>query len=120
MMHNEDCEVYKMFFVDRALRKSDQGRSIVVFYETIKGDLNKRLTYECRCDARLKAKAERSTRLAYTLFHEELEHLQIKTRLIDEKLVSVMGECVFVKLQARRLNEEEEGAQCTDDLITAE
>ncbi len=24
-----------------------------------------------------------------------LEHLKIKTRLIDEKFVSVMGECVF-------------------------
>jgi hypothetical protein len=26
------------------------------------------------------------------------EHLKIKTRLIDEKFASVMGECVFVKL----------------------
>jgi hypothetical protein len=26
------------------------------------------------------------------------EHLKIKTRLIDEKFASLMGECVFVKL----------------------
>ena len=37
-----------------------------VYYETIKRELNNRLTYECRCDERLKAKAKRSTRLAYT------------------------------------------------------
>ena len=36
--------------------------------------------------------------LAYTGLLGELEHLKIKTRLIDEKFVSVMGECVFVKL----------------------
>ena len=33
------------------------------------------------------------TRLAYTGFVVELEHLKIKTRLIDEKFASVMGEC---------------------------
>ena len=32
-----------------------------------------------------------------------LEHLKIKTRLIDEKFASVMGECVFVKLYVLRL-----------------
>jgi hypothetical protein len=29
----------------------------------------------------------------------ELEHLKIETMLIDEMFVSVMGECVFLKLQ---------------------
>jgi hypothetical protein len=53
---------------------------------------------ECRCDERLKTKAEESTRFAYTGLFGELEHLKIKMRLIDEKFVSVMGECVFVKL----------------------
>ena len=37
-----------------------------VYYESIKRELNKRLIFECRCDARLKAKAEGSTRLSYT------------------------------------------------------
>jgi hypothetical protein len=39
----------------------------------------------CRCDERLKAKAERYTRLAYTVSRGELEHLKIETRLIDER-----------------------------------
>jgi hypothetical protein len=60
----------------------------------IKRDLNRRLTYECRCDQRLKDKAEGSTRLAYTGLRGGLEHLKIKTRLIDERFASVMG--VFV------------------------
>ena len=34
--------------------------------ESIKRELHKRLMFECRCDARLKAKAEGSTRLTYT------------------------------------------------------
>ena len=36
----------------------------VVYYESIKRKLVKRLILEYRCDARLKAKAETSTRLA--------------------------------------------------------
>ncbi len=35
-------------------------------------------------DQRLKAKAEGSTRLAYTELRGGLEHLKIETRLIDE------------------------------------
>ena len=46
------------------------------------------------CDERLKTKAQESTRLAYTGLLGELEHLKMKTRLIDEKFASVMGECV--------------------------
>jgi hypothetical protein len=63
----------------------------VVYYETIKRDLNRRLIYECRCDERLKAKTEGYTRLTYTGLHGGLEHLKIETRLIDERFVSVMG-----------------------------
>ena len=48
--------------------------------------------YEYRCDERLKAKAEGSTRLEYTGFRGGLEHLKIETRLIDERFESVMGE----------------------------
>ena len=29
---------------------------IFVYYQSIKGDLNRRLIYECRCDERLKSK----------------------------------------------------------------
>ncbi len=51
--------------------------------------------YECRYDERLEKKIEESTRLTCTGLFGELEHLKIKTRLIDEKFVSVMGECVI-------------------------
>ena len=40
-------------------------------------------------------KDEKSTRLVYTGLIRELEHLKIKTRLINERFVSVMGECVI-------------------------
>ena len=42
----------------------------VVYNETIKGELNERLIYECRCDERVKTKDERSTRLSCTLLRE--------------------------------------------------
>ena len=47
-------------------------------------------------DKTYKTKTEKSTSLVYTGFHGELEHLKIKTRLINEKFTSVMGECVTV------------------------
>ncbi len=46
---------------------------------------------------RLKTKVEESTHLVYTGFLGELEHLKIKTRLIDEMFASVTGEYVFFK-----------------------
>ena len=55
---------------------------IVVYYETIKRELNKRLIYECRCDEKLKAKAERSTRLADTV---SLEREYTKPQIRKEK-----------------------------------
>jgi hypothetical protein len=58
----------------------------------MKRELKIKPIYECRCDERLKPKAEESTRLTYTGFLGELEHLKIETRLIDEKFASVMGE----------------------------
>jgi hypothetical protein len=66
-----------------------------VYYESIKRELKTRPIYECRCDERLKTKAQESTRLTYTGLLGELEHLKIETRLIDEKFASVMGECVI-------------------------
>ena len=59
----------------------------------IKRELNRRLTYECRCDERLKVKSEGSARLTYTGLCGGLEHLKIETSLIDERFESVMGEC---------------------------
>ncbi len=67
----------------------------LVYYETIKPELKRRLIYQCRCEERLKVKAEESTRLVYTGFRGGLTHLKIETRLIDERLASVMGECVI-------------------------
>ncbi len=71
--------------------------NIVVYYESINRELKTRPIYECRCDERLKTKAEESTRLAYTGLLVELEHLKIETTLIDEMFTSVMGEYVFLK-----------------------
>ena len=63
---------------------------VVVYYESRKRKLKTKLIYENRCDERLKTKAEESTRLPYTGLLGELEHLKIKTRLIDEMFTSVM------------------------------
>jgi hypothetical protein len=70
---------------------------IVVYYESIKRELKTRPIHECRCNERLKTKAEESTRLPCTGLLGELEHLKIKTRLIDEMFASVMGEYVLLK-----------------------
>jgi hypothetical protein len=63
-----------------------------LYYESIKRELKTRPVNECRCDERLKTKVEESTRLSYTRFLGELEHLKIKTRLIDEKFASVISD----------------------------
>jgi hypothetical protein len=65
----------------------------VVYYESIKRELKRRLIYEYRCDERLKTKKEESIRLTDTGLVVELEHLKTKTRIIDEKFASVRGEC---------------------------
>ena len=63
-------------------------------YESIKRELKRRLIYEYRYDERLKTKTEESTRLTDTGLVVELEQLQIKTRLIDEKFANAMGKYV--------------------------
>jgi hypothetical protein len=68
-----------------------------IYYESIKREVKTRPICECRCDERLKTKAEESTRLVYTGLLGELEHLKIETRLMDEMFTSVMGEYVFLK-----------------------
>ncbi len=55
------------------------------------GKANIKPIYECRCNGRLQTK--RSTRLPHTGLVVELEDLKIKTRLTNEKFVSVKGEC---------------------------
>jgi hypothetical protein len=45
----------------------------------MKRELQRIPIYECRCDERLKTKAEGSTRLAYTGLLGGLEHLKIET-----------------------------------------
>jgi len=57
----------------------------------MKRELKTRPIYDCRCDERLKTKDEESTRLAYTGLFEELEHLKIMTRLIDEMFCEVIA-----------------------------
>jgi hypothetical protein len=61
----------------------------------MKRELQTRPIYDCRCDESLKTKAKESTRLTYTGFLGEREHLKIGTRLIDEIFPSVMGEYVI-------------------------
>jgi hypothetical protein len=58
---------------------------------------NKKYVNECLCDERLKTKPEKETQFGYTGLFGELEHLKIKTRLIDEMFASVMGEYDFLK-----------------------
>jgi hypothetical protein len=65
----------------------------LVYCESIKREIKIKPISECHCDERLKTKAEESTHLAYAELLGELEHLKIKTRLIDEKFASVMGDC---------------------------
>jgi hypothetical protein len=48
------------------LKGMNQESERVVYYESIKRNLKRRLIYEYRCDERLKTKNEESTRLVDT------------------------------------------------------
>ena len=74
-----------------SLENRAEWRTTNLFSVAIKA----RTTTDCRCDERLKPKDDESTCLVYTRLVEELEYLQIETRLIDEKFASVRGECVI-------------------------
>jgi hypothetical protein len=52
-------------------------KKLVVYYQSTKRKLNKRLILECRCDERLKAKAEGSTRLAYLHWRKQGENKKL-------------------------------------------
>ncbi len=67
---------------------------VLVYYKSIKREIQIRCIYKCRCDERLRTKTKEFTRLAYTGLVVELEHLKIETRLIDEKFVNAMGDHV--------------------------
>ena len=78
-------------------------KHIVVYYESIKRELKRRLIYEYLCDERLKTKNDQSTRFTDTGLVVELKHLKTKTRLIDQKFASVRGEGETYMRQAPRL-----------------
>ena len=61
----------------------------VVYYVSMKREPKTRPIHECRCDERLKTKNEESIRLTDTGLVVELEQRKTKTRLKDEKFVSV-------------------------------
>ena len=91
------CLTTNSLLGDRSI-SSGRGVQMIlcfVYYETIKREIKIKPISECRCDERLKTKSEESTRLVFTGLFGELGHLKIETRLIDEKFVSVMGECVI-------------------------
>jgi hypothetical protein len=58
---------------------------VTVYCESIKQELKFKPISECRYDERLKTKSEESTHLTYTGLLGALEHLKIKTRLMEEK-----------------------------------
>ena len=66
----------------------------LVYYESIKRELNKRLILECRCDERLKAKVEESTRLATNIFSldEDVVYYESRKRELKRRLVNE-GRC---------------------------
>ena len=70
------------------LRNLRASPTLVVYNESIKRELKIKPIYECRCDERLKTKAEESTRLASTGLHwvgrERVINFEKKKRLIKE------------------------------------
>ncbi len=67
----------------------------VVYYESIKREIKIRCIYDCRYDERLQTKTKEFTHLTHTGRVVELEHLEIETRLTNEKFASVKGECAI-------------------------
>ena len=76
-----NCEENTSLF-NESLSLSHQSFVVVVYYESIKRELKTKPMYECRCDERLKARVEESTRLGDTRLVGELEHLKTETRLL--------------------------------------
>ena len=94
--NDRNCHIFLVPCVRRPSKLSICFLSFsVVYYESIKREIQIKPIYECRCDERLQSKTNRFTRLSYTGLVVELEHLKIKTRLPNEKFDSVMSECVI-------------------------
>ena len=64
----------------------------MVYYGTLKRELNRRLIYGCRCDERLKVKPERSARLTYT-----------GLRGIKDVIVHILSVVVYYESMKRKL-----------------
>ena len=83
-----------------------------VYYETITRELNKRLIYECRCDERLKAKAEGSTCLSYTLKTRTRNECQcderLKTKAEESTRLAYTGGSGFLGL-LKKIQEKQKG-----------
>ncbi len=93
------------------------GPKFDVYYDTIKRELKIKPISECRFDERLKTNTEESTLLSDTGLFGKLEHLKIKTMLMDEKFASMR--CIFNEnqdnpgLDLDRLSREEEVEEST-------
>ena len=61
---------------DERLKAKVEGYKIGVYFEWRNRELKTKPIYECRYNERLKTKTEKSTRLVYTGFHGELEHIK--------------------------------------------
>ena len=87
-------------------RLIDEKFASVVYYESRKREVTRRLINEGRCDERLKAKVEESTCLAYTELHDKTNVVyyesikrELKTKLIyecrcDERLTNEIEESI--------------------------
>ena len=69
-------------------REEMRRRKNIFYYESIKRELNKRLILGCRCDARIKAKAEGSARLAFVLVAGE--HFLFLKGLLQEMDIKIL------------------------------
>ena len=62
-------------FVKGAGQSGVQSEMVVVYFESINREVEIKPVYECRCDERLKTKAEEFTRLTYTRW----DHIVLET-----------------------------------------
>ena len=68
--------------IERQIRDESIKGKLVVYYESLKGELKTKTTYGYRCDERIKTNVKESTRLASTPLCPELEHLKTETSLL--------------------------------------
>jgi hypothetical protein len=68
---NVIIHMYQWFDETSGVSHMIDYHKVNVYYESIKRELNKRLKFDSRCDARLKAEVEGCTRLTYTMCREE-------------------------------------------------